>query len=108
MEHHHEKTSHVKAHVHRHESMQDGHPHEHHARATAEGMDQGGHDKHAGHSPEMFRNRFVVSLVLTLPILYYEHLFPGPHQDHIALAQLRNRHVLSAAVGDPMRNRRYQ
>src|SRR3989442_2156471 len=75
MEHHHEKTSHVKAHVHRHESMQDGHPHEHHARATAEGMDQGGHDKHAGHSPEMFRNRFVVSLVLTLPILYYEHLF---------------------------------
>src|SRR2546428_12816556 len=38
-------------------------------------MDQGGHDKHGGHSPEMFRNRFFVSLVLTLPILYYEHLF---------------------------------
>src|SRR5437899_7399265 len=75
MEHHHEKTSHVKAHVHQHESMQDGHPHEHHARATAEGMDQGGHNKHAGHSPERFRNRFFVSLVLTLPILYYEHLF---------------------------------
>src|SRR2546428_9849414 len=37
-------------------------------------MDQGGHDKHGGHSPEMFRNRFFVSLVLTLPILYYEHL----------------------------------
>ena len=69
MEHHHEKTSHVEAPVHRHESVQDGHPHEHHARATAEGMDQGGHDKHAGHSPEMFRNRFFVSLVLTLPIL---------------------------------------
>src|SRR2546422_2697030 len=75
MEHHHEKPSHVEAHVHQHESMKDGHPHEPRARATAEGMDQGGHDKHAGHSPEMFRNRFFMSLVLTLPILYYEHLF---------------------------------
>src|SRR5256712_13218383 len=75
MKHHHEKPSHVEPHAHQHESMQDGPPHEHHARATAEGMDQGGHDKHAGHSPEMFRNRFFVSLVLTLPILYYEHLF---------------------------------
>ncbi len=33
--------------------------------------DQGGHDKHAGHSPEMFRDRFWFSLVLTLPILYF-------------------------------------
>src|SRR3989442_11886595 len=65
----------MKAQAHRQESAQDEHPHKHHARATAEGMDQGGHDKHAGHSPEMFRNRFFVSLVLTLPILYYEHLF---------------------------------
>src|SRR3989454_2730859 len=75
MDTHHEKTSHVKAHVPRHESMQDGPRHDPPARPPAEGMDQGGHDKHAGHSPEMFRNRFVVSLVLTLPILYYEHLF---------------------------------
>ena len=29
-----------------------------------------GHDKHAGHSPEMFRDRLWVSLVLTIPILY--------------------------------------
>ena len=27
-------------------------------------------DRHAGHTPEMFRNRFLVSLLLTLPILY--------------------------------------
>ncbi len=34
-----------------------------------------GHDKHAGHSPEMFRTRFLVSLALTLPILYFsEHI----------------------------------
>jgi Cu2+-exporting ATPase len=29
------------------------------------------HDRHAGHTPEMFRNRFVVCLVLTIPILYF-------------------------------------
>lgn len=75
MEHHHEKTSHAEAHVHRHESMAGGHRHEHHAEPTGQMMDHGGHDKHAGHSPEMFRNRFFVSLVLTLPILYFEHLF---------------------------------
>lgn len=31
-----------------------------------------GHDKHAGHSPEMFKNRFWLSLALTLPILYFD------------------------------------
>ena len=30
-----------------------------------------GHDKHEGHSPEMFRDRLLVSLVLTVPILYF-------------------------------------
>jgi len=29
------------------------------------------HDRHAGHSVEMFRNRFWVSLVLTVPVLLY-------------------------------------
>ena len=31
----------------------------------------GGHDKHEGHSPEMFRDRLALSLVLTIPILYF-------------------------------------
>ncbi|MGH2685839.1 MAG: heavy metal translocating P-type ATPase, partial [Actinomycetota bacterium] len=31
----------------------------------------GGHDRHAGHSTEMFRNRFWVCLVLTIPVLAY-------------------------------------
>jgi P-type Cu2+ transporter len=31
-----------------------------------------GHDKHAGHTPGMFRERFGLSLLLTLPILYFE------------------------------------
>lgn len=29
------------------------------------------HDKHEGHSPAMFRDRFWVSVVLTIPILYF-------------------------------------
>ena len=29
----------------------------------------GGHDKHAGHDPEMFRRRFWVSLALTIPLV---------------------------------------
>lgn len=31
----------------------------------------GGHGKHMGHSPGMFKRRFFISLVLTLPILYF-------------------------------------
>ena len=31
----------------------------------------GGHDEHAGHSTEMFRRRFWVCLVLTIPVLLY-------------------------------------
>ncbi|SRR6266508_6032366 len=30
------------------------------------------HDKHAGHTPAMFRDRFWLSLLLTLPILYFD------------------------------------
>lgn len=34
----------------------------------------GGHDRHAGHSVEMFRRRFFVSLALTIPILAWGHM----------------------------------
>lgn len=30
-----------------------------------------GHDKHAGHSPEMFRDRFWLSLLMTSPVVYW-------------------------------------
>lgn len=33
-----------------------------------------GHDKHAGHNPDMFRDRFWLSLVLTIPIVLYSHM----------------------------------
>ena len=35
----------------------------------------GGHDKHEGHNPEMFRDRLLVSLLLTGPILYFSEQF---------------------------------
>jgi P-type Cu2+ transporter len=33
--------------------------------------DHGGHDKHEGHSPTMFRDKFWLSLVLTIPVVYW-------------------------------------
>ncbi|RTI10163.1 copper-translocating P-type ATPase [Thermus scotoductus] len=43
------------------------HHHHHHPSHTASTKAL---DRHAGHTPEIFRNRFLVSLLLTLPILY--------------------------------------
>jgi P-type Cu2+ transporter len=34
----------------------------------------GGHDKHAGHSVEMFRDKFWISLVLTIPTVVWGHM----------------------------------
>mgnify|MGYP006390127575 FL=1 len=55
-------------HSHPHSEPQHAHPSGGHAAHT-------GHDKHAGHTPEMFRDRFFVSLLLTLPILYFSEHF---------------------------------
>jgi Cu2+-exporting ATPase len=37
-------------------------------------MGMGGHDKHAGHDPEMFRRKFWLSLALTAPIVATSHM----------------------------------
>ena len=63
---------------------QEAEPHVHHAEHEAqlssnhgdydgykEHSDHDGHDQHAGHNPAMFRNRFWLSLVLTVPVLYF-------------------------------------
>ena len=60
-------------HVHRHdEPGHGGHGH---------GDMHDGHDKHAGHSVEMFRDKFWVTLLLTIPTLVWGHmlqtLLPG-------------------------------
>ncbi len=33
--------------------------------------EHGGHDKHAGHNPNMFKQKFWLSLLFTLPVLYF-------------------------------------
>ncbi len=58
--------------------------------AHAEHALHGAHDKHAGHSPAMFRNAFWLCLTLTIPALVWGHMlqsalgysapvFPGSH-----------------------------
>jgi P-type Cu2+ transporter len=44
-----------------------------------------GHDKHAGHSPDMFRRKFWLSLALTIPTVIWGHMLPeltGIHPRH--------------------------
>ncbi len=48
-----------------------GHPDDAGQREHARAGGHSGHDKHEGHSPEMFRDRLWVSMVLTIPILYF-------------------------------------
>src|SRR5262245_10775666 len=54
-----EPTAHVGSAIHR--------EHEEHA----------GHNKHAGHSVAMFRNKFWLSLILTIPTLVWGHMLPS-------------------------------
>lgn len=45
----------------------------HHGHGTHD-HHEGGHDKHAGHSVEMFRNKFWISLLLTIPTVIWGHM----------------------------------
>lgn len=47
------------------------HEHGKHSLTTVSRDEHAGHDKHAGHSVAMFRDKFWVSLLLTLPVLAY-------------------------------------
>jgi Cu2+-exporting ATPase len=48
-------------------------PHHHgsHHHGDGSGAHAASHDQHAGHSPEMFRDKFWLSLLLTLPVVYW-------------------------------------
>lgn len=49
--------------------------HEAHGDHQKMSADHSGHDKHEGHSPEMFRDRFWLSLVMTVPVMFWsEHI----------------------------------
>jgi len=58
---------------HRTHDQQREHP-EHHGRGGHGASDHSGHDKHAGHSVAMFRDKFWISLLLTLPTLAWGHM----------------------------------
>jgi P-type Cu2+ transporter len=55
-----------------------GMSHESHGPTLAGDHDgaHGGHDKHAGHSVAMFRDKFWISLLLTIPTLIWGHMLP--------------------------------
>src|SRR5687767_5969806 len=54
--------------------------HEHHQqdlpRAAGHGEHTGAHDRHAGHSVAMFRDKFWLSLALTVPTVVWGHMLP--------------------------------
>ena len=50
---------------------------DHGRKAGMESESHAGHDKHAGHSVAMFRDKFWVSLLLTLPALVWGHMLQG-------------------------------
>jgi len=57
-------------------SDQNQHQHENHAdmnhgQHSDHGGDHGGHDEHAGHDPQMFKRKFWLSLLFTIPTLYF-------------------------------------
>ena len=54
---------------------EEGHP-AHVGHGAHAGHGGGGHDKHAGHSVEMFRDKFWISLLLTIPTLLWGHMLP--------------------------------
>jgi Cu2+-exporting ATPase len=52
------------------------HEHDRHDRhAPEQDGGHGGHDKHAGHDPAMFRDRFWVTLALTVPVVFFSEMF---------------------------------
>ena len=56
-----------------HQEMPGHHGPPDHSAHAGGGHTERGHDKHAGHSVAMFRDRFWLSLVLTLPVLAWSH-----------------------------------
>ena len=66
---------HPEAHPHAGHDVHAGHEaHAGHDRHDAHAGHAGGHDKHAGHSVAMFRDKFWISLALTIPTLIWGHM----------------------------------
>lgn len=61
-------NGHHEHHHHQAAPHKGGERHDEHLKKTE---DHAGHDQHAGHSPEMFRDKFWISLILTLPVVFW-------------------------------------
>ena len=60
-----------------------GHGHVRGAPAAAHGHEEGGpHDRHEGHSVEMFRDRFWITLLLSIPTLEMRSIFQASGAAH--------------------------
>jgi P-type Cu2+ transporter len=71
-EHHAGRAEHAEHAGHDHGATHGAHQHGAHDGHTGDGA----HDKHAGHNVEMFRNKFWVSLLLTVPTVVWGHMIP--------------------------------
>ena len=71
-----------------HDTHEDHGAHDHHGGNGAHGHHEGhgghehhggheGHDAHEGHSPEMFRDKFWLSFILTLPVVFWSDHIQG-------------------------------
>ncbi|MGH8070251.1 MAG: copper-translocating P-type ATPase [Candidatus Entotheonellia bacterium] len=60
----------TRHHHHDHEAGPHANRERHSGHGTASG-DHAGHDQHAGHSPKMFRDKFWLSLILTVPVVIW-------------------------------------
>jgi len=47
--------------------------HEDHGGSASHGDHGGGHDKHAGHDPDVFRRQFWIVALLTIPVIIWSH-----------------------------------
>ena len=72
-EHHHATSRDPSDH---HANHEHGHP-EHTNADDVAGTHAGRHDRHAGHSVRMFRDKFWLSLLLTIPTLIWGHMLPS-------------------------------
>lgn len=61
-------------HQHDHQAHGEHAPHPPHSRKAAHNDAHAGHDKHAGHSVAMFRNKFWLTLLLTIPIVIWSEM----------------------------------
>ena len=78
--HNHKNDDQQQHHNHSHESEKHKDHEKHHDHDNPEnhkkpnGNDHGGHDKHAGHSVEGFLKKFIISTIVTIPVLALSHM----------------------------------